>query len=99
MITIEDIKNFSKEHKLGAPARHTRLRNGLFEFSIVGGVSGLYGDFEETFELAIFDLNGKNFITNLVLDDVSDDVVGYMSKERLLELVNRFFKEGDFQVL
>jgi hypothetical protein len=99
MITIEDIKNFSKEHRLGAPARHTRIKNHLFEFSIVGGGPSLYGDFEETFELAIFDLNGKNFITNLVLDDVNDDVVGHMSKERLLELVNRFFRDGDFQVL
>jgi hypothetical protein len=97
-ITIQDIVSYSKEHKLGDGARHTRIVNKIFEFSIVGGRSGLYGDFKNTFELAVFDPTTRQFMTSYVVPG-ADDVIGYMLAEELVELVNNIFKKGDFQVL
>ena len=58
MITIKDIKKWSKPHPLASVislkdrkgGRMSRFGNKEIEFSIVGGGTGLYGDFENTFE-------------------------------------------------
>ena len=81
MITIEDIKKFSKPHPIGDGGRMTNIFNNTYELSIVGGRTGLYGDFDKTFEVAIFDLESKNFITRFFYPEGSDDVIGYMSGE------------------
>ena len=54
MITIKDIIGYSKEHPIKS-GRQTRLANEHITISIVGGASGLYGDFEKDFEVAIID--------------------------------------------
>jgi hypothetical protein len=99
MITIQDIISYSKPHPGGDNGRHTRLTNGLIEVSIVGGRNGLYGDFKETFEVAIFDSTNRQFKTKFFFPENGDDVFPYMESEELESFVNNIFKDGSFQVL
>ena len=98
MITIEDIKNFSKPHPIGDGGRMTNIFNNKYELSIVGGGKGLYGDFDETFEVAIFNTKDRNFVTIHFFPENDDDVIGYMKAEKLEELVNSIFRNNGFQV-
>lgn len=96
MITIENIIEWSKSHPIGG--KTTRIKCGDIEFSIVGGRSGLYGDFVNDFELAIFDGNGA-FITRNYFPNINDDVVGYLSGEDLVDKINSIIIDDNFQVL
>ena len=102
MITIKDIKKWSKPHPNShftkGNAKQTRIGNGKVEFSIVGGDIGLYGDFETTFEVAIFDIQTNEFITRFFYPQTSDDVISYMSPSDLEELVNSVIKREDVSV-
>lgn len=98
MITIEDIKKFSKPHPTGDGGRMTNIFNNKYELSIVGGRKGLYGDFDKTFEVAIFDTKDRNFVTRYFFPELDDDVIGYMKAEKLEELVNSIFRNNGFQV-
>lgn len=98
MITTQDIINYSKPHGTHPTARHTRISDGRIELSIVGGAWGLYGDFVDTFEIAIFDVNTREFVTKHFFSESNDDVLAYLSKEELEEKVNFLFKDN-FQVL
>ena len=96
MITIENIIEWSKPHPLDG-GRMTRIHNDEIEFSIVGGRSGLYGDFKDDFEVAVIDKKNGEFVTKFFKPELNDDVIGYMKKEDLEEFVNQIFKKG-FQV-
>ena len=96
MITTENIIEWSKPHPLDG-GKMTRIHNDEIEFSIVGGRSGLYGDFENDFEVAVIDRKNGEFVTRFFKPELSDDVIGYMKKEDLEEFVNHIFKKG-FQV-
>ena len=97
MITIQNIIDWSKPHDIGNGGRSTVISNKAVKFSIVGGCKGLYGDFVNTFELAIFNQETGEFMTNFFCpEDI--EVVGYMTGEKLEELVNKIFKDKDFQV-
>ena len=85
MITINEIKINSTEHSLGG--RITRYGNDSIIFSVVGGRKGLYGDFENTFELAIIDRKTREFLTKSVLK-VSEDICPWMSSEELIKISN-----------
>ena len=98
MITIQNIKDWSKPHRSCSGAHHTRIANNAVEFSIVGGGTGLYGDFENTFELAIFDVESGDFMTRFFYPEGGDDVIPYMRGEDLETLVNKLIKNKDFQV-
>jgi hypothetical protein len=98
MITIQNIIEFSKEHPSLRNGRITRIGNNNIEFSIVGGANGLYGDFINDFEVAIFDKKNNDFITKFFHPDASDDVMAYMSKEDLEVLINKVLRTNDFQV-
>ena len=98
MITIENIKEWSKAHPIGNGARRTVISNKAIEFSIVGGATGLYGDFKDNFEVAIFDVESGEFMTRFFYPEGSDDVIPYISGEDLEKLVNRLIKDKDFQV-
>lgn len=99
MITVQNIIDWSKPH----PGAHddggkmTRIYNDEIEASIVGGSRGLYGDFEEDFELAVFDRKTNDFITRFFFPEKKDDVVGYLEGEKLVEFLNSVFSKG-FQV-
>lgn len=97
MITYNDILANSRDHK-SAGGKITVLKNDKFILSIVGGTSGLYGDFVDDFELAVIDSKTKEFITKIVFSESSDDVMAYVPKERMVEIVNILFKEHCFQV-
>ena len=98
MITIKDIIGFSKPQPVVEGGRVVRIGNDNVEFSIVGGARGLYGDFINDFELAIFDKKNGEFVTKFFYPEASDDVIGYMSGEDVESLVNKVFKDKDFQV-
>jgi len=104
MITIEDIKNWSKPHPLAnvislkdrKGGRVSRFGNSKIKFSIVGGGTGLYGDFEDTFEVAIVDEDG-NFRTKYFVGG-TDDVIGWMNRDDVEKLVNSILKKEDVVV-
>lgn len=98
MITIEDIKGWSKPHPIGDGGKMTNIFNRKYEISIVGGTKGLYGDFNETFEVAILDTKNRNFVTVFFFPDNGEDVVGHMGGEQLEEFINSLFRNDDFQV-
>lgn len=95
MITIENIYEWAKPHKLGR-GRQVRLRNKIIEISIVGGDNGLYGDFVDNFEIAIMERKTGNFITKFFID-CHDDVVPYIEKEELISTLNTILG-NNFQV-
>jgi len=97
MITIEKIKKWSKEHPNGG-GRMTNIFNRKYELSIVGGGQRLYGDFEKTFEIAVFDAQNRKFVTRFFFPENENDVVGYMSGEDLEDFANMIFRNDDFQV-
>ena len=104
MITIEDIKNWSKPHPLAnvislkdrKGGRVSCFGNSKIKFSIVGGATGLYGDFEDTFEVAIVDEDG-NFRTKYFVGG-TDDVIGWMNSDDVEKLVNSILKKEDVVV-
>ena len=106
MITIEDIKKWSKPHPLAnvislkdrSGGRISRFGNKEIEFSIVGGSQGLYGDFETTFEVAIFDRMSNDFVTRFFYPEATDDVIPYMDADKVEELVNSVIKREDLSV-
>lgn len=96
-LRIEDIINYSTEHSpLGG--RRTLLETDQFLISIVGGRQGLYGDFVNDFELAIMDLNTKEFLTQNFIQDINDDVSAYTPGPKLLEAIDPLLENG-FRVL
>ena len=98
MITLNNIIEWSKPHKNKIEnARHTIIETPTIVISIVGGGKGLYGDFKDTFELAVFDKESGNFMTKFFYDEGSDDVIGYMESEKMLDFVNQLTSKG-FQV-
>jgi hypothetical protein len=97
MITIKDIIGYSKEHPIKR-GRQTQLSNEQIIISIVGGASGLYGDFEKDFEVAVIDKLTGEFMTKFFYSEGNDDVIGYMTSEQVEGLVNQILHK-DFQVL
>jgi len=96
MITAENIIEWSKPHPLEG-GKMTRIYNDEIEFSIVGGRSGLYGDFENDFEVAILDRKTGDFRTRFFKPELSDDVIGYMPKDEVVEFLNQILGKS-FQV-
>lgn len=98
MITVENIIEWSKPHLSGIEgAKRTRIYDENIEVSIVGGGRGLYGDFNETFEIALFDRDTNEFITKIYSPETNDDVIPYMKAEEMITFLNKIFYKG-FQV-
>jgi hypothetical protein len=97
MITVENIIEWAKPHELEGGKMTRIYNNDGIEVSIVGGRSGLYGDFEKDFEVAIIDNKDGEFITKFFYPEGNDDVIGYMSGESMIKLLNGMFSKG-FQV-
>jgi hypothetical protein len=102
MITIDDIKKWAKPHPAtvfrSSNGKQTRFGNRKVEFSIVGGDIGLYGDFKNTFEVAIFDMESRDFITRFFYPETNDDVISYMSSDEVEKLVNSVVKREDLSI-
>ena len=95
MITYQDILEKSVEH-FREDTKTTRLETPELTISIVGG-PGLYGDFKETFEVAIIDKVSKEFTSNKLYPELCEnggkgDVMPYLSKEQMLKVVNDLIK-------
>ena len=98
MTTVKDIIDFSKPHPNGSEgARQTIIHNDGVRMSIVGGRTGLYGDFVEDFEIAILDQESNQFVTKFYSPDNIDDVIAYLPGDKMIELINQVFPKG-FQV-
>ena len=97
MITKENIIEWSKPHsEVNPSSRRTVLGNDLFDFSIVGGGRGLYGDFDKDFEVAVINRKSREFMTTYIFS-VNDDVVSYLPVEELVSTLNEILGDN-FQV-
>jgi hypothetical protein len=96
VITIEEIKKLAKPHP--HRGKMVRLENDNYFLSIVGGDSGLYGDFIEDFEIAIIDKKTDDFVTKFFFPDISDDVMAYMPAEIVEEAAELLFGKTGFRV-
>ena len=54
--------------------------------------------FENTFEVAIFDVESRDFITRFFYPETTDDVIGWMSSEEVEKLVNSVIKREDLSI-
>ena len=66
-----------------------------WKISIVGGEKGLYGDFDKTFEVAIFNKESNDFVTKFFYPEGSDDVIGWMNADEVETLVNSVIKKEE----
>jgi hypothetical protein len=84
------MKNFNKlkfkPHPvgLGGIMAQTKLENG-YTISVVGGRRGLYGDGENTFEVAIFDR-----MDDMIMLSEHDQVLGYQTKQEVDDIMEKF---------
>ena len=85
METIEDIIKNKKPH----PFKGYKWTNnyGPWILSVVGGDGSLYGDFEETFEVAIIDGRTGNFVTRLFYGG-SEDVLAYLPRHEVTKIIS-----------
>lgn len=84
--TINDIMGLKIKHPFGG--YQSVIKVGEYEVSVVGGRQSTYGDFINTFELAIFDKH-NNFVTKNFVPSSNSDVVGWLDKEELMDIINQ----------
>lgn len=72
-------------------AKRVRLNFGKFTVSICGSSTSdiFYGNFVDTFEIAIIDSSTKNFVTRNFLGG-PHDVISYATVDQVEEIVNIF---------
>lgn len=93
-LTKEYIIQNSKPHSLALSglgsyknARQFIENIGDYTLSIVGGADGLYGNFKNTFEVALIDNESGDFVTGkYISSDRFDDVMGYATIDEINEL-------------
>jgi len=93
-LTKEHIINNSKPDGLGLAgipnyknARQYTEKIGNYTLSIIGGCGGLYGDFKNTFEVALIDDNNGEFVTGKYSPSTkSDNVLGYATIDEINDL-------------
>lgn len=68
-------------------ARQYTEKVGRYTLSIVGGCSKLYGDFKNTFEVALIDEDAGKFVTGKFCPGTkSDDVLEYANIDEINDL-------------
>ena len=82
-LTAEFIKRKSRTHPIRG--RMFTMEIGNYILSIVGGAMGLYGDFENDFEVALIDKNTNKFVTSFFARR-GDDVLGYATIDEINDL-------------
>jgi hypothetical protein len=92
-ITIEQIIEMAKPHSI-VGGKRTIIEGKRFILSIVGGRAGLYGDFIDNFEVAIIDKNTKEFVTKLFEPQATDDIMGYVNSDKVVEMANYILKNN-----
>lgn len=94
MITFEQVLEKSQTHPMGE-GRMVRYETPQLIISIVGGRVGLYGDFNESFEMAIIDKKSNDFISDKLYSeycDSSGQIMPYVTREQMLKVVNELVK-------
>ena len=94
MITYKDILEKATDHLFGE-GKKVNYETPTLIISIVGGRQGLYGDFNEDFEIAIIDRKTGEFISEVFypdLTDVSGQIMPYVGRDRMLSIVNELMK-------
>jgi hypothetical protein len=88
-LTVEYIRKNSKPHPLaemkGQDARMFREHIGDYILSIVGGATGLYGDFINEFEVALIDHDTGDFVTS-AYSPRGNDVMGFATIDEINDL-------------
>lgn len=90
MYTWKDIFKNAEEHPLGNGAMQSCITINDYTVSIVGGAQGLYGNFFDSFEVAI--IKDGDFVTNNILKN-GDDVCGHMSIDEVVDILNKIKNE------
>ncbi len=86
LLTTEILKNEAKVHPLGSGYQYTE-KIGDYTLSIVGGTSGLYGNFKTDFEVALIDNTDGRFVTGMYSKrGESDGVLAYASIDEINDL-------------
>lgn len=94
MITFEQVLEKSQPHPVGE-GKMVRYETPQLIISIVGGRQGLYGDFNESFEMAIIDKKSNDFISDKLYSeycDSSGQIMPYVTREQMLKVVNELVK-------
>lgn len=86
MITIQDVVSLATTRP--DDAKQTIIESDSFMISIVGGRPGLYGDFENDFEIAVIDKQTKEFVTKKYFPDLKDDVMGWVPAQETERIIN-----------
>lgn len=98
-LTIEDVKKWAKPHANRVDgAKQIVLETKDILVSIVGGAQGLYGDFEEDFEVAIIEKKNNDFMTKFFFPDANDDVLPYQTAEDVESIIKTVIGNNSFQV-
>ena len=92
--TIQDIIDMSVPHGYRDNGRRTAIETDRFVLSIVGGSQGLYGDFKDSFEVAVIDKKTGNFVTELFEPEATDEVMGYVPAEDVVRIANYFVQKS-----
>lgn len=87
LLTKEIINKGALPHPVVEGGKIFRQKIGEYEISIVGGGRGLYGDFDKTYEIAVF--NEEGGFERIFLNTSSDDVEAYATLEEINDIIIR----------
>jgi hypothetical protein len=98
MITIQNIIDWAQPHRLGRGMKQLKIGNDNYTFSIVGGSDTTYGDFVDTFEVAVFNSDTDDYMTSFFFDKSDGMLASYVSGEELERVIAQANSKNDFQV-
>lgn len=84
-LTADFIIRNSRRHPMGREGRMFTMEIGNYMISIVGGGRGLYGDFENNFEVALMERESGKFVTSFFTKR-GDDVLPYATIDEINDL-------------
>lgn len=87
-LTKEIIQKNSRPHSVVKGGRIFTMKIGDYKLSIVGGCTGLYGDFENNFEVAVINDETGEF-EDIFLNTSTDTVQGYSTIDDINEIISK----------
>ena len=87
-LTKEIIQKESIPHPVVKGGRMFTKKIGDFTLSIVGGNNGLYGDFENDFEVAVINNDTKEF-EPIFLNTSNDTVDAYITIDKINKIISK----------
>lgn len=98
MITIQNIIDWARPHRLGHGMKHLKIGNDNYTFSIVGGSDTTYGNFVDTFEVAVINSDTDDYMTSFFFPECDGEVASYIPGEELERVIAQANSKNDFQV-